>query len=483
MPGKAESYWIDSTPDTSYPMMKEDLKVDVAVLGGGIAGITTAVLLKRAGMKVAVVEAERIAKGVTAYTTSHTSTAQSYYYKDLADRFGGEKAAMCAESCQNSIDMIGKLSKEYGIDCDYMRTDMYVFAPERGEHDRLKEEMDVEKRLGVPVTYVDRAPLPFDTFGALRYSNQAKFHPRKYLLGLAEVVNGDGSFVFENTQATDVHDGEPCKVKTSGGTITARDVVVATHFPFPMKGLIFARMKPYRSYVLAMKADDEISDDMFYSTEQPCHYIRNHPTPDGQLLIVGGEDHAVGHVTDTIERYKRLEKYCRERFKIKSIEYSWSTQDNYTFDSVPFIGKISPESKHEYVATGFKGTGMTYGTVSAMILADLILDRPNRWASLYDPVRIKPQEIKEGLGAQLHIGKTFVEDRLKNRRTSPRSRMARQVLRWSAAKRHAFTGTKMEKSTRCLPPANIWDATLSGTTPRSPGIVRATDRGTIIRVS
>lgn len=411
VPGKAESYWIASTPDTNYPTLKENLKVDVAVLGGGITGITTALLLKKRGLSVALVEADRIVKGVTGYTTAFASSAQSLYYRDLASMYGEEKAWQCAASCQASIDMIASLAKEYRIDCDLARPAQYVYAAGPGDVEDLKKEFDVEKRLGLPVTYVDRAPLPFDNYGAIRFADQLQFHPRKYLLPLAEAVEGDGSYVFEGTRALDIVEGEPCTVKTTGGDLQADDVVIATHIPFTNRDLIPMRVTPVMSYVLGIRIDGDLSPDMFYSTEEPCHYIRTHPVPGGSLVIVGGEDSKVGKVTETEEKYRKLEAFARSRFKVKSIDYSWSTHDYYAFDGVPFIGRYTA-SGHFYVGTGYKGTGMTYGTVAAMIFADELTGKKSPYADVYSLSRVELPGATDFLKRQGEIVAMFTGERL-----------------------------------------------------------------------
>lgn len=390
VPGSAESFWIASAPGKRYPSLKEDLSVDVAVLGGGIAGITTAFLLKRGGAKVALVEAFEIVRGVTGHTTAHISSSSHLsYYKHLADGFGEAKAKLCADSGQSAIERIAGIVKEQGIDCAFRRTSEFLYASSRDDVHKLKQEYEVVKRLGLPVSFMEKPPVPIENYGAIRFEEQAEFHPRQYLLPLASAIDGDGSHVFEHTRARGVKEGEPCTVTTSGGRIKARDVVVATHFPILNNGFLFARMKPMRSYVLGIRVEGEIPDDMYYSTEDPCHYIRTQRTPEGQLVIVGGEDHTTGHVIDTVDRYRKLKKYCDGHFRVKSVDYSWSTQDNYPFDELPFIGRIAPEDRHIFVATGFKGTGMTYGTLAGMVLSDLILKGRSPYEELYDPKRLK----------------------------------------------------------------------------------------------
>ncbi len=409
VPGEPGSYWIATTPGTKYPSLKEEIRVDSAVLGGGIAGITAAKMLKDAGQKVAIIEAGRIVEGVTGHTTAHISSSQGFHYKHLIDSFGEDKARICAESCLASIEKIVEMVQRNGIDCDLARPSEYFYAERSEDADRLRDEYHACMRLGLPVSFKDSAPLPFENYGAVQFADQAQFHPRKYLISLAELIHGDGSFIFENTRASGVKEGEgSCIVKTDAGDLKATDVIVATHFPILNNGMLFARMEPIRSYVLGIEVEGDVPREMFYSTDEPCHYIRTLPTAKGCLVILGGEDHPVGHVTDTADRYRRLEKFAGERFKVRSVKWSWSTQDNYTFDRVPFIGRF-PESDHIYVATGFKGTGMTYATVAGMLLSDIITKGESPWQDLYNPGRFKlTAEGVELVKRNVHVAETFV---------------------------------------------------------------------------
>ena len=260
---------------------------------------------------------------------------------------------------------------------------------------------------------MDAVPLPFKTYGAIQYRDQAQFHPRKYLLGLAQLIPGGGSFVFENTRAIDVGESEPHQIKTDKGYLTAKNVIIATHFPFLNQGMFFARMEPHRSYVLGVRIADEIPEEMFNSSEETPHYIRTQSTPDGPLVIVGGEDHPTGHEANTTGRYKRLEQFTRSHFKVKSIDYRWSTQDNYSFDRVPFIGRLTGGSKHLYIATAFNGWGMTHGTIAGAILSDLILGGTNPFQELYNPGRYKFLVAGKKLITQnIQVAETLLKGRL-----------------------------------------------------------------------
>jgi glycine/D-amino acid oxidase-like deaminating enzyme/nitrite reductase/ring-hydroxylating ferredoxin subunit len=402
-----------TVPVTDHAPLPGGAKVDVAILGGGIAGITAAYLLKKAGMKVAIVEADRILRGVTGRTTAHISASQGFFYTGLIGHFDAYAARKVASSNQEAIDFIDRTVSDNRIDCDFSRVPENLYASTKDDVGKLKKEFEAQQIVGLPVSYSDSAPLPFENYGVIKCERQGRFHPLKYLSALANTIPGDGSFIFEKTRAVDIKEGSPCRVDTDNGSIVAGDVIIATHFPISNRGLLFARMVPYRSYVIGARLENDIPDEMFYSSEEPCHYIRSEPTPDGPIWLIGGEDHATGEVIDTVERYRRLQRFIDQRFKVRSMDYSWSTQDNYTADDIPYIGKIDNESRHVYVATAFNGNGMTYGTISGMLLSDLIQGKENPYAGIYDPGRVKlTVSAGELLTRNLHVGEMFFGDRL-----------------------------------------------------------------------
>ncbi|MDQ3814060.1 MAG: FAD-dependent oxidoreductase [Armatimonadota bacterium] len=412
LPGKPTSLWLDTTPDTNFRELIAGLQVDVAIVGGGIAGLTAATLLKEAGKTVAVLEAGRILHGVTGYTTAKLTSLHTLIYDDLIRHFGEEKARAYAEANEAAIERIATLAALKKIDCDFRRTDAYTYTEVDDEVPRIEAEVEAALKLGLPASFTTTTPLPFPVKAAIRFANQAKFHPRKYLLALAQDIPGDGSHIFEQTRVLEIVEGEPCVLATNHGTIKAHDVVIASHFPFYDKALYFARMMPYRSYVLGVRLEGAVPDGLYISSAEPFHSMRSHPVEDGELLMVGGEGHKAGQGGDTVARYLRLEQWAREHFSVQSVEYRWSTQDNRVFDHVPYIGRETPGSKHVYVATGFGGWGMTNGTVAGMLLRDLILEKPNPWAEVYDPNRFNlaaaPQFVKENV----NVGTRFIGDRV-----------------------------------------------------------------------
>jgi glycine/D-amino acid oxidase-like deaminating enzyme/nitrite reductase/ring-hydroxylating ferredoxin subunit len=414
--GKNTSLWVDTAPETDYPVLKPGLHVDVAVLGGGIAGLTTALLLKRDGAKVAVVEAGRVGGGVTAYTTAKVTSLHGIQYQAVESSFGADGARVYAEANEAGLERVAQFVDELEIDCDFRRKPAFTYAEEEQDRGKIEREVEAAGRAGLAATYTEDTDLPWPVAAAIRVDGQAEFHPRRYLIELAEAIPGAGSHVFERSRALAVAGGkEHVRISTTRGELTADQVVVATHFPFLDRGGYFARMHPERSYGLGLYlASGAVPPQgMYLSTESPSHTVRSHPTADGEMVIAGGESHKTGQGGDTAARVARLERWARERFDVRSIEYRWSTQDNMPVDGVPFIGRLAPFQKRLWVATGFMKWGLTNGTAAGMILTDLIGGRANPWASLFDSTRFKPlASAKELVKENANVGVHFVGDHL-----------------------------------------------------------------------
>ena len=230
--GKHLSYWIDTTPRTDYPDLRGAVSADVAILGGGLVGLTAAVLLKRLGKTVAVIEARRIAEGVTGHTTAKVTSQHKLIYDTLIKRHGEEKARLYAEANEAAIDRIEAFVNEKNIDCDFRRLPAYVYTESTEMVPQLQAEVEAARRVGLPASFAKEAPLPFPVEGAVRFDDQAQFHVRKYLLPLAEEIPGGGSHIFENTRALGIKEGAHCRAETNRGSVIAKDVIVATHIPF-----------------------------------------------------------------------------------------------------------------------------------------------------------------------------------------------------------------------------------------------------------
>ncbi len=407
------SFWIDSAPDTTYARLSGDVEVDVAVVGAGITGITAAYLLKEAGKRVALLEMKRLARGATGYTTAKVTSGHNLIYASLEKRFGADGAHIYAEANQAAIAKIRSLVGELEIDCDLEAKANYAYAESESALPQIKDEVAAAQRAGLPASFVTDTPLPFPVAGAIRIDDQAQFHPRKYLLPLAERVDGDGSFVFEETRALDVRHGSPCVVETEGALVRAGAVVLATHLPFEDQGLLFARAHPERSYAVAGPVDAAAAPEgMFISVDQPTRSVRTTPHQGGTLLIVGGEGHKTGQADDTRQPYERLETWARERFGLDAFPYEWATHDYTSVDRVPFVGRLVPWRGDVLLATGYGKWGMTNGTAAALLLTDLLVGRESKWAGLFSAHRARSFVSRSVVSENANVAKHFVADRL-----------------------------------------------------------------------
>jgi glycine/D-amino acid oxidase-like deaminating enzyme len=380
--GKEVSYWLESSSETDFPKLEEGLKVDVVILGGGIAGITAAALIKETGHTVAVIEADRIVKGVTVGTTAKISMGPNMIYKNLMSRLGKSKALDFANANIKAVEKIADIVRERKIYCEFKRLPLYIYT-ESDKIDKIKGEFQAATELGLPVSYTEDVPLPFKTGPAIKYENQAQFHPRKYLLALSKYVIGNGSYIFEKTSAITIKNGETKEVVTDQGSIMANKVIVATNTPVYDPDQLYKHLHSGRSYVLALYAEGNFPEGMFIDFN-PVHTYRTTPTDKGNMIIVAG-DHSPVDVPDKNVYFSRLENYVCQHLNVKSIEYRWFCNDNTTDDSLPFIGMTSQEGI--YVAAGFGFWGMTNGTTAAMVIADQINGQENKFTYLFNPLR------------------------------------------------------------------------------------------------
>ncbi len=442
IPNSSQSLWIATQEGSGFPSLKGNLAVDVAIVGGGITGLTAATLLKEAGLTVAVIEAGRLAEGVSGYTTAHLTEALDRSYETLIKDFGEDGARLAAESSRAALSAIEGLVGQGGIECGFTKLPAYQYTEDADRVPELEAERKAALSIGVRVSLTHNVPLPFTVAGALRFDNQAQFHPRRYLHALALAVPGGGSQVFENTRVMAIEDGDPCRVVTESATVTARDVIVATHGPFS-NVLLQTKVANYQSYVLALrlKTGEEAPLGLFWDTEDPYHYIRAQTTDKGPLLLVGGEDHKTGQDDNTVERFEALLEFARRRFKVASVQYRWSDQVVEPVDGLPFIGR-GLASRHVYLATGYSGTGLTLGTLAAMLNTDLILGRENPYQDLYNPNRFKPVAsivdfVKENKDFPVHL----VRDHLKGAEVESLAGVARgegRIVELSGAKTAVF---------------------------------------------
>ena len=407
-------YWIRSTPETNYPELTEDINTDVAIVGGGIVGITCAYLLAHAGLKVTILEADRILQGTTGHTTAKVTSQHSLIYDRLITQMGQEKARQYAEANKNALRFIADTVAEKGIDCDLTWRPAYVYTRSDNYVQQIEKEEKAASALGLKASVVHDLPLPFSVKAALRFDGQAQFHPLKYLKALAKMLP-DSCRIFEQTRAVNIEEGSSMAVITNQGKkVTASKVVIASHYPFfDGGGMYFARMYPSRSYVIAITIKDEFPEGMFISAEKPTRSLRSQPLEDGELILVGGEDHKTGQVTNTGVHYDNLLQYAHDTFEVSEVKYRWSTQDYITLDGVPYVGNLTAKHPNLYVATGFAKWGMTNGTAAATIIRDLIVRGDSPWKEVYAPSRFNAASAVNFVATNLDVAKHLVAGKLK----------------------------------------------------------------------
>ncbi|MDQ3642084.1 MAG: FAD-dependent oxidoreductase [Actinomycetota bacterium] len=416
------SLWVGTTREAPrFHELHSDIDTDVVVVGAGIAGLTAAALLKADGRRVVVVEAGRVAAGVTGYTTAKLTVLHGLIFHDLISAFGDEGAGKYANANLAGMATVADLVSRHGIECDLERRPAYTYTTDTAMVDTINAEVSAAQRLGLPAEFTTDTDLPYPVEGAIRVDDQAQFHPRRYCIGLAQAVDGGaGSAIFERTRALSISDeGDRCTVETDHGTITSDFVIQATHLPFSDTGGFFARSHPMRSYALSARLDGPVPQGMYLSVDSPSRSVRSARMDGEEVVILGGEGHKVGQDPDTRERYAALEEWSRQQFPIQSIDYRWSAQDYVPVDHVPFVGPVSPGRDRVLVATGFKKWGMSNGSAAGIMLADRIAGRENPYADFFDTSRLNPrQSVKELVKENANVVKRFIGDRL---RTETRS--------------------------------------------------------------
>ncbi|HEV7621218.1 MAG TPA: FAD-dependent oxidoreductase [Flavisolibacter sp.] len=417
--GACNSIWQSSTGDyiPGTKNTKEDT-VDVLIVGGGITGITTGLQLQKRGMKCVIAEAHSICFGTTGGTTAHINTFFDESYQKIKKNFGEDDAQLVARAAKQALDLVRQNIKDYKIDCGFADKDGYLYAQTQEQEEELEKILNASQNAGVAVSYTDHIPVPIEFRKAVVYTQQAQFHPARYVYALAKAFEDAGGIILQNCSVSNFKEAEMLEVETAQGKIKANYLVYATHIP-PGINLLHFRCAPYRSYAIAVTLNgNNYPDDLAYDMYDPYHYYRTQEIDGKKYLIAGGEDHKTAHEENTEACFTKLEAHIRKYFDVKEIVNKWSSQYFQPTDGLAYIGHLPGNPENVMVATGYGGNGMTYSHIAANLLSDLIIKGSSDYTELFDPNRIKMvagfnKFVKENTDVvRQFIGKRLAEEKM-----------------------------------------------------------------------
>lgn len=417
--GALISLWQDGMKEyTPKNTLSNGHLYDVIIAGGGITGITTALMLQNAGKSCAVIEANNICFGTTGGTTAHLNTNFDTPYSQISKNFDDETAKLLAKAAKDAIVRIKQNIEEYNIACGFEETYSVTFSLDDDQTKELGDIHDSCNQVGVKAIYTKGVPVPIGFKKAMRIDGQAKFNPSQYVYGLAKAFEDAGGVIVQHCRVSNVDENETVQASTDEGQLQCKQFIYATHIP-PGINLLHMRCAPYRSYAMAVRLNDNnYPEGLAYDLCDPYHYYRTQKVHGKNYLIVGGEDHKTAHVENTEACFLKLESHVRTHFDVKEVAFKWSSQYFEPVDGLPYIGHLPGSPGNIFVATGFGGNGMVYSNIAAMVLRDMIVNKDEKYINIFNPNRIKPiagftNFVKENADvAKQLIGKWFSVEKI-----------------------------------------------------------------------
>lgn len=400
------SLWQETSKLPAFPRLEGEIKTQVLIVGGGLAGLLCAWHLEQAGVDYVLVEAETICHGVTGNTTAKITSQHGRIYHKLLRQFGAEKTRLYYEANEAALEKYRRLCRQ--IPCDFEEKDAFVYALNAPR--KLEKELEALQTIGARADFVQTLPLPLSAAGAVRFPGQGQFHPLKFAAGIARGLN-----IYEHSPVRGF-DGR--YFVTDHGRILAGKAIVTSHFPFLNKhGAYFLKLYQHRSYVLALEGAEDVGG-MYLDEAAEGLSFRNY----GDLLLLGGGSHRSGKPGGG---WQALEDFAQRHYPRATVKYRWATQDTMSLDGVPYIGQYGRKTPRLYVAAGFNKWGMTSAMAAAMLLCDLVQNRPNPWEELFCPARsmLRPQLAANALEAGIGLVTP----------TRPRCPHMGCALKWNAA--------------------------------------------------
>lgn len=415
--GQPCSYWLFTTEQTDYPQLTEDITADCAVVGGGMAGLLCALLINGEGIDTVIVDAGRISERTSGHTTAKITSQHGLIYDKIKNQMGRELAKQYADANEAAIREILKIAEANSIECDYTPQSAYVYTQKDKNINAIENEARTASDLGIKASLVNEIPLPIPVKAAVRFDNQAQFHPRKFLVPLTRKINEKGVRIFEQSRIIEIDKVNNHYILTTEQEkkITAKKVIIASHYPFiQKKGMYFSKLYCERAYIIAVKAREKYPGGMYINAEDPSRSLRGLNNDSDELVLIAGESHKTGQGKDLNNHYRALAEFAGDIFTIDDIPYRWSAQDCMTLDGIPYIGNYAPDTPDLYIATGFQKWGMTSSMVSAMIIRDLISKGENPWQNVFDPSRKNiAGSVKNFIVENLDVAKHFISGKIK----------------------------------------------------------------------
>ena len=387
-----KSLWIETTKDEiSLEPLRKDEETEVCVIGAGLFGLTTAYYLTELGKKVIVLEKGEIGEKASGNTTGKISSLHGLFYDHLISDYGEDYARKYLEANEKAIQNIKDIIQKEQIECELTEQSAFVYTTKQDEVQEIEKEVEAVKKLGKDAQFVTNIGLPFKIKGAIEFKNQAQFHPRKYMLGLAKSILKQNK-IYNYTTVTDVSKkGEQFKIYTDRGNITAKYVVLATHYPIVnMPGFYFTKMYQSTSYLIAIETDKKLPKGMYINAKEPIYTFRTATYNEKEILLIGGSGHKTGEPIENNSHYEELEKKAKELYPDCKVLFRWNTRDCISLDKIPYIGEFSNVMKNMYVGTGFNKWGITSSNIAANIIADKIIGEENEYEEIFTATRMKP---------------------------------------------------------------------------------------------